>query len=247
MANLRSNILVAAIGLCSFSAVVVSQLSQINSHQSSDSEAEINTIFEEVGIATTLDRIGFSGLSASILWIDFIQYFGGRESRVTNYSFSDDYLETIADVEPRFKSIYFVANSAVAFRSGQPEKASELLERGMVVITPDWEPQAYRLPMHHAIVNFLHLGRPDVVSQSYYRAADWYEQTQNSSGDGLRQLADRLYNNPDSRQAQFEVWEQTYRVTSDPAVKELALRKLEEVGGIIRHSDGSVQLVPPTE
>ncbi|WP_017326330.1 hypothetical protein [Synechococcus sp. PCC 7336] len=189
--------------------------------------------------------LGFRGLTASMLWLSFVQYFGDTARLQSGYSLTPVYLEAVASSEPRFEDVYFVTTSAIAIRSTQPERAKELIEFGLDHIHPDWNDRAYRLPFSLGLINFLYLTDTEAARQAYYQAADWYEVSNRDSAQSWREIGDRLNEKPESRYLQFHVWNQLLRRTQDPESRRSVLQRLAKLGEVRQLPDGSVELIPP--
>ncbi|MGK7908348.1 MAG: hypothetical protein AB4040_14155 [Synechococcus sp.] len=191
--------------------------------------------------------LGYRGLTASNLWLSFIQYYGHEARQEVGYAYVSDFFESIVESEPRFVDAYFLASSAVAIRSGEPDNAVNILEKGLATVTPDWYGDAYRIPHQLASLNFLYLGDVQKSREYYYQAADWYEATYADSRQGWRALGNNIANNPRSKLAQFNAWMQSFQVNPDPEIQDYILEKLGELGEVNRLPDGSIQIIPPTE
>ena len=199
-----------------------------------------------IAFSNGLSRIGLSGFSSSKLWLDFVQYIGEENSKDEGFRYSTNYLQSISNIEPRFISPYLIAVSALGFRTGRPEVAKELLERGILHIPPELNEHSFRIPFHLATVNFLFLGDNVGGRDAYYLAAERYEQNYGESANQWRELGDNLQNNPRSSLVQFNVWHQVYKSSLDAEVKRIAYNRLLELGSLETTPDGEIKIIPPT-
>ena len=235
-----------AIFLGATASTILLQLSQVNSSEKHIRENHIGQ--EGPGFTAEIGKaVGYRGLTASSLWLSFIQYYGDEARREVGYSHASDYLESIVDSEPRFVDAYFLASSAIGYRSSAPESAASLLETALNTVNPDWYGKAYRIPHQLAGLNFLFLGNEQKSRDYYYQAAEWYETTHEDSRQGWRDLANKIANNPRSKRAQFNAWMQSYQVNPDPEIQDYILQKLDELGEVKRLPDGTIQILPPTD
>ncbi|MEM9537475.1 MAG: hypothetical protein AAGA40_17595 [Cyanobacteria bacterium P01_E01_bin.45] len=195
----------------------------------------------------SLNSLGFSGLSASLVWMDFIQYYGSNNRVSLGYELADFYLTSVTESEPRFTTPYGFTLSSLAFRSARPERALEILEYGIAQLSPLIDPQAYVLPFEAGTISFLYMGDGERGRDYYNLAADWFEQGQGEPAQHWRILASRLHNNPRSRRVQFDVWMQVYAANPDPNIREFVLTRLADLGEVRRLPDGSIEVIPPPE
>lgn len=204
---------------------------------------------QNFAIASTLEGIGFGNLAASWLWLEFIQYYGDTLSRRSEgYSLSYDYLKKITELDDQFLWAYRYISPAVAFSAGQPEKAEELILAGLEAMTPQTQPDGYRLHLDRAVNQFLLIGDAQAGRAAYYAAADWYERAdlQGTDPDAWRQLADRLVNSPNRNDVRFTMWNQVFYTSADPVTRDRALLELRELGAEIRRRpDGQIQILSP--
>ena len=194
-----------------------------------------------------LNHLGYQGLSASLLWLDFIQYYGSSARLQNGYVLADDFLTQITESEPRFTRPYNIVTSALAFRSARPERALEIIEHGMNHVSPQVTPSAYILPFEAGTISFLYLGDGERGRRNYKLAADWFEASSGESAQHWRDIGDRLYDNPRSRRVQFDVWMHAYNVNPDPDAREFILSRLAELGEVRRNPDGRVEVLPPPD
>ncbi|MGK7913842.1 MAG: tol-pal system YbgF family protein [Synechococcus sp.] len=199
---------------------------------------------QSIGISNSLDTIGYKGLGSSYLWLNFIQYFGSGGGSDGSKQ-SANYLNALSQIEPRFIHTYTTAMSAVAFRAGDPESAIEILETGIEHITPDWSDASFRVPFQLAIIHFLFQGDFEAARDNFYLAAERYKSQNQQAATLWRDLGDSLEQNPDSRRARFNIWQQVYNVSSDEDVRAHAYTQLVNLGEQESLPDGSVRIIPP--
>ncbi len=190
---------------------------------------------------------GFDNLIANLTILKFFQYFGDGEARkATDYSLSSSYLEAIVNKDPRFVQSYFVISPASSMFGGTPEKTVELMEKGLENLSPDI-PKSHFIWIYKGIDEILYLGDLKKAQKSYETAAEWAriagdERTAQSASDTAKFLS----TNPDARQAQVGAWFMLWVNNNDQQIRQLAQRKIEELGGTLEvYPDGRVVAVPP--
>lgn len=204
---------------------------------------------QNFAIASGMKAIGLGDLAASWLWLEFVQYYGDTpRRRQQGYGLTYDYLDKVTQLDDQFLRAYRYASPAVAFSAGQPERAQDLLLRGIQAMDPQSQPQAYPLYLDLAVNYFLLLGDAEAGRAAYYSAAEWFEQAglEGADPEGWRQLGERLVASPESRLVRFKVWTQVLNSTADPVTQERALIELRDLGARW-HSrpDGRIELLPP--
>lgn len=204
---------------------------------------------QNFAIASTLDSLGYGSLAASWLWMEFIQYYGDTPARRREgYSLTYDYLDKITQLDDQFLRAYRYIAVTVGFSAGQPQLADQLMQRGLEAMTPQTQPEGYRLHLDRAVNYFLLLGDPEAGRRSYYAAGQWFQQAglQGDQPEGWRQLGDRLVESPDSEEVQFMVWYQVFNSTADPVTQERALIEMSQLGGQMeRDHEGRLRVIPP--
>jgi hypothetical protein len=87
--------------------------------------------------------LGYSGLAADIYWTRAVQYFGkGHQESATSYPLLAPLLELTTELDPKltvayqFGSIFLVPPPPAG--AGQPDKAVELVERGIKADPDNW-------------------------------------------------------------------------------------------------------------
>ena len=190
---------------------------------------------------------GFDNLIANLTILKFFQYFGDGEARKeTGYSLSPNYLEAIVKKDPRFVQSYFVISPASSMFAGTPTKTVELMEQGLEHLSPDI-PKSYFIWIYKGIDEILYLGDLKKAQKSYETAAEWAkmagdERTAQSASDTAKFLS----TNPDATQAQVGAWFMLWVNNKDQQIRQLAQRKIEELGGTLEvYPDGRVVAKPP--
>ncbi|MBW4532691.1 MAG: hypothetical protein KME09_02020 [Pleurocapsa minor HA4230-MV1] len=198
-----------------------------------------------------LPSFGFDNLLADWSWLQFLNYFGDGEVREKiGYSLSPDYLESIANHDPRFVRAYFLLAPATSIFAGQPERGVKAISKGLESITPELSPEGYYLWVYKGIDEMMFLNDIEAAKKSYRTASVWAEQSDHpnakQSAANTRQTAEFLENDPDSLIAQIGAWTMVLSSTNDTRTQEKALEKIQQLGGeIIVLPDGGVRIRVP--
>jgi tetratricopeptide (TPR) repeat protein len=113
-------------------------LERINLGELENAEARKN---RNIALANTLGWLGYRNLGASWLWLELIQYYGDAPARTqTGYGLAYDYFDHMLRLDPHFLLGYRLSSLVLAYRAGQPEKAVEILDRGLQQFKPPKQP-----------------------------------------------------------------------------------------------------------
>lgn len=199
-------------------------------------------------LATTLEWLGAKNLGVSWLWLEFIQYYGDTPSRAqTGHGLSLKYLDRIIALDPQFLTVYPWVTS-VAFSGGVPDEAEKLIDQGLKSLTREQHPQAWKLLVDKAVIQFLLKGNSAQGTKNYYAAADWLDAIgQEAEAHAFRSLGGRLEASPNSRRVRFDIWLTVLQGTADPETRKRAIIELGKLGGeFVFSPDGQLErIIPP--
>lgn len=218
-------------------------LERINLGELENAEARKD---RNIALANVLGWLGYRNLAASWLWLELIQYYGDGPARaLTGYGLAYDYFDHMTRLDPNFFLSYRLASLVLAYRAGQARQAVEILDRGLQQFTPETNPDAWRLYVDRALLNFLFLGDAKAGRDDYYQAAAWREQV-GLPGDDFRQLGDNIARSPLSRRVQFDVWMSVFNTTTDRDTRIFVLERLAQLGTVQRIlPTGEIEILPP--
>lgn len=185
----------------------------------------------------TFPTFGFDNLVADWTFLKFLQYFGDDEARrATGYRLSLDYFDIITRHAPRWVEIYPFLSIAVSFYQAKPEIGVKLMERGTSALSPQIDPQAWRVWRNKGLDELLLLGDTTESARSHEMAAQWVEAT--PEGQKLapifRATADFLRRDPDSVPVRFAAWSTVYYQTNDKFVRMRARQALVKLGSVVQ-------------
>lgn len=194
-------------------------------------------------VLKTTPTLGFDNLMADWVFLRYLQYFGNRaERRLVGYQLTPDFFELIVRTKPRFTETYPFLSFATSVYAGRPDRSVELLAEGLESMTPTAPADSFFVWRHKGIDELLFLGDGDAARQSYATAAEWAAQSNHPDaeaiGESSAQTADFLANNPNSRAAQISAWAQVLARARDDETRQLAIVRIEALGGEIVVSEG---------
>jgi hypothetical protein len=196
-----------------------------------------------------LPTFGFDNLVADWTFLKFLQYFGDDEARtVTGYRLSQDYFDIITRHDPKWVEIYPFLSIAVSFYQAKPEIAVKLMERGTSALSPQIDPQAWRVWRNKGLDELLLLGDTTESARSHDMAAQWVEGTPEGQklAPMFRSTANFLRRDPDSVPVRFAAWSTVYYQTTDKFVRLRAKQALVKLGAQVRKDkDGNESFILP--
>ncbi|MUL36618.1 hypothetical protein [Gloeocapsopsis dulcis] len=247
-----------AVLLCIFGVISlqVPQLHQLTTHKTITKESlirETETEKVRLNLLKQLPSFGFDNLIASWIFLNFLQYFGDDEIRPkTGYSLSPEYFEIILDRDPRFLQAYLFLSSSTSLYAGMPERSIALMERNLKLLSPTVPQKSYYIWRYKGIDELLFLGDSAAAQQSFTTAAQWasvYPDEESKQVAAISQkTAEFLSRNPKSKSAQIGAWTMVLSNPVDIATRDLAIRRIQALGGEVSiSSEGVVQVKPPKE
>ena len=186
-----------------------------------------NTNLEEVlyvPSAKTLERmsLGYNGLLADIYWTRAVQYFGGRHrQRAHEYNLLYPLLDITTQLDPHLIVAYRFGATFLAQKppdgAGQPERAVELIERGIKANPDDWK-LYYDLGFVYAI-----------NLDNYQAAANAFERGSQlpHTHPFLKIMAAQMAQHGGDMATARMLWQTTYETTDDPGIKSNARLHLQ--------------------
>ena len=226
-----------------------------NSMNASGSPAvSLSQVQEQEALRLQLAKVsptfGFDNLIADWTFLKFIQYFGDSEVRSqTGYALNTPYFDIITMRDPRWADIYPFLSTAISYYLGKPEIAVSMMDRGTDALSPQIDPQAWRVWRFKGLDQFLLLGDIPGAIRSHEMAADWALGTPDRKFSPiLRQTAEFLKRDPDSTFIRFQAWSTVYYEATDKLVRERAKSALLSLGARMQKGeDGNVRFFLPSD
>jgi len=251
-----SSVKTAATVFCSLIGIFSLQFNSLQSQAAR--ESRLNYSQQEDWEKTQLNLLaqapafGFDNFVANWAYYRFLQYFGDKAARSeTGYALLPNYLEVITQKDPRFVNAYRYIAPVSSIYAGNPEKTVYSLDQALSQISPQI-PDSYLMWIYKAHDQLLFLGDAEAAADSYKQAAEWLSNGDNSdtnrSAQRLRQSARFLEQNPDSRLPRIGSWAMILRNVRDPDVQQVAIEKIENLGGKVNiDNQGKVNIEFPEE
>lgn len=227
------------------------QLSNRALRTDAEIQAEVSTQAQQLSLLQRSPAFGYDNLLADWAFLNFIQYFGDDDARqVTGYSLSPDFFEITTQRDPFFLDPYFFLSVSTSLYAGMPERAVELMNKGLSQMTPTMPADSFYLWRQKGIDEILFLGDATQAEQSFRTAADWARQSGIAGSEEVavvsEQTAAFLANDPDSTKAQIGAWMMVLSTSPDSRVRQTALIRIEALGGkIIQEPNGSIAVQLP--
>lgn len=185
-----------------------------------------------------MPSFGHDNMIANWTFLNFLQYFGNVDARrQVGYTVSPEFFEVIVDRDPRFVAPYIFLSTSTSMFAGQPERAVEMMQRGLNSMTATLPPGGYRVWRYLGIDQLLFLGDGNGARQSFEMAADWADQSDEPEAifvaQASRQTAAFLATNPSSKAAQISAWIQVINLAVDDQVRRIAIERIQALGGEI--------------
>jgi tetratricopeptide (TPR) repeat protein len=165
--------------------------------------------------------LGYDGLMADIYWTRAVQYFGSRHQQsARNFKLLAPLLEITTTLDPKLLVAYqFGANFLSPnppFGAGMPEKAVELVERGIRA-----NPDAWKLYYELGFIYYMEI-------KDYRKAAEAFDRGSKRPGAHpfLKVLAANMAEHAGDRQMARALWMTTYQSTEDKQIRGNAVAHL---------------------
>ena len=166
--------------------------------------------------------LGHDGLLADIYWTRVVQYYGGRlRDRKTDFSLLAPLLDITVTLDPQLLIAYSFGTTFLSARPprgpGQPEKAVELLQRGIRA-----NPDVWRLWHELGFVYYWDL-------QDYAKASAAYLEGSKhpDARPWMKVMAAVIAQKGNNRETSRFLWTEIYNSAGDELIRKNALRHLE--------------------
>jgi tetratricopeptide (TPR) repeat protein len=181
--------------------------------------------------------LGYEGLLADIYWTRAVQYFGSKHfQHAAHYDLLAPLLDVTTELDPHLLVVYQFGSIFLSQRppegAGQPQKAIELVERGIRENPAEW-----RL--------YYNLGWIEYDGKDYRAAARAFEQGAKVPGSppAMQVLAATTAQHAGEVPTSRLLWSQIYATTADKMIRANAIKHLEalQVDEDIARLEGGVE------
>jgi hypothetical protein len=158
-------------------------------------------------------------VAADILWLQAIQFVGGKDPSGLGYEWFYGVLDRVTDLDPRFTYVYQFGGIVLSVLSDHVELSNAILEKGL-----QNSPDSWQIPFHLGFNYIYHLHDP-------LKAARYMEKASNIEGHPsyLPLLTARLYSAGEDPKTALAFLEGMYRTTRDEKVKEALVKRMEKL------------------
>ncbi len=165
--------------------------------------------------------LGYTGLAADVYWTRAVQYFGGKHhQRAMDYRLLPKLLDIATTLDPHLIVAYRFGSVFLAQRppegAGSPEKAVELVERGI-----RQNPNEWRLYYDLGFLQYMELRDPAAAGRSFARAAELP-----GAHPWLKVLAASMAQRGGELETARFLWTKVYENTEDPMIRANAIKHL---------------------
>ncbi len=173
--------------------------------------------------------LGQDTLMATVLWIKALAYFGEHFSRDRRYKWLETYIDTIAELDPKFKKLFEWAGVVVMY-GGQIDNTSvrasnRILEKGLELFPDDWQ-IAFMLGCNYAFE--LKTSDPEQKKRNIETAITYLRRASYAPGapSHIILFVSSLYKRVGWMEAAAAYLEEAYLHANDPKLKEKLARHL---------------------
>jgi tetratricopeptide (TPR) repeat protein len=165
--------------------------------------------------------LGYTGLMADIYWTRAVQYFGGKhQAKSQRYDLLYPLLEITTTLDPQLIVAYQFGSIFLAQKppegAGMPEKAVELVERGIATNPKEW-----RLYYELGFLHYMELHDAKAAAEDFERGAQVP-----GALPFMRVLAAAMAQHAGEMETARMLWTTTYQTSEDPMIKANALKHL---------------------
>lgn len=165
--------------------------------------------------------LGHSNLTADMLWLQLIQYYGATAQEKSSREHLYAYLDTITSLSPGFESAYIFGSYVLSENPAQVVQSIQLLDKGLQQL-----PESWMIPFQAGFVSYLH-------QKDYAKAADYFAQAaQRPEAPRLaQQMAaqlNRRTNDYERCQVGFRLWQDAYEKAPEGELRAKAEKRLVE-------------------
>ncbi len=204
--------------------LMIIQQSHIHLNELVENESFQPEILVPAPYTVKLMSLGFDHLMADCYWLAFVGYVGDLKARkVDHYALADKYIELVTGLDPYLVNAYWFAAFTVGAEQKRPQRAAELIERGIAANQDNWY-----LPFIAGINQYLY-AKNELAAAKYYRQASRYP----DAPPWLARQAEILEARIPSTVKEINTWTSIYSSDADERVREMARQKLIDLWGKI--------------
>lgn len=219
MENRKVTIIGAVLLLTLFAGSVVAR-QRVESLQGSQATLE-EILYLPSGKTVKKLSLGYSGLLADVYWTRAVQYFGAQHMRGSErYDLLAPLLDITTDLDPNLIVAYETGSIFLCQKppdgAGQPDKAVELVEKGIRE-----NPSYWRLYFTLGFIHYVDRHDPRAAQQAFQKGSEvpgalsW-----------MKVMAARMAEHADDPATAAYLWKTIYETTKDKQIKDTAEKHL---------------------
>jgi hypothetical protein len=219
MQNRKVTIIGAVLLLTLFAGSVVAR-QRVESLQGSQATLE-EILYLPSGKTVKKLSLGYSGLLADVYWTRAVQYFGAQHMRGSErYDLLAPLLDITTDLDPNLIVAYETGSIFLCQKqpdgAGQPDKAVELVEKGIRA-----NPSYWRLYFSLGFIHYVDRHDPRAAQQAFQKGSEvpgalsW-----------MKVMAARMAEHADDPATAAYLWKAIYETTKDKQIKDTAEKHL---------------------
>ncbi len=167
--------------------------------------------------------LSYDELSADLLWIKAIGYFGTHYSSDKDYTWLSHLLEIITTLDPAYEEVYELGAIILSSEIGNISKSNELLLKGMNNV-PVQDDRYWYLPFHIAFNNMFYIGDNRTAAHYFEIAA-----RSHNSPRYLPLLVSRLYANTDNIALALPFLQEMISQAENEEIRQTLIRRMNDI------------------
>jgi tetratricopeptide (TPR) repeat protein len=175
--------------------------------------------FLPAGKYLRLAALEYKEVAADVLWLQAIQYVGGRDPSGQGYEWFYGVLDRVTDLDTRFAYAYYFGGIVLSVLSDHVDLSNAILEKGLKNTPDNWQ-----IPFHLGFNYLFHLHDP-------LKAAQYMEKASKLEGHPayLPLLTARLYKKGQDTETALAFLEEMYNHTDDEKIREKLIQRMKEI------------------
>lgn len=163
--------------------------------------------------------LGYDHLAADLVWLRAVQYFGQHRMTDLKFEYLGHILDILTTLDPQFIHAYTFGALLLTHAAKEPDRAMELLQKGMRENPSDW-----RLPYITGFIHYVFLRDLRKAGEYFLKAS----RLPRASEKCLR-FASFVYERAGEREVALRLWTELYNSTQNEIEKETALRYIKKL------------------
>jgi tetratricopeptide (TPR) repeat protein len=167
----------------------------------------------------TAVTVGYDNLAADLVWLRAIQYYGEHRQGDLKFEYLGHIFEILTTLDPKFVSAYTFGSLLLADDAKEPERALDLLTKGIRNNPDDW-----RIPFTKGFICYVFL-------RDYYKAGVYFRLSSRmkDAPDMTGRFASFSFQRGGDRATALNLWTELYDRSKNEVERVTALRYAKEI------------------